>query len=90
MRISSEQWIQLFKKLHSNIDDLNPEQEHFKRKFKNEEPEIVTKFELFDHSFIEKEVSGVLKKLRNNKSAADDRVRNEMIKFFNVSICLNH
>ena len=47
---------------------------------------MVTKFELLDDPFTEKEVNKVLKKLKNNKSAADDRIRNEMIKFCTVPI----
>ena len=49
-------WIQHFKKLHSNIVSFNSEQEKLKQKLKNEETDMVTKFELLDHPFTEKEV----------------------------------
>ena len=53
-----------------------------KLKFKNGETDMVTMFELLDHPFTEKEVNEIFKKLKKKKkSAADDRIRNEMIKF---------
>ena len=72
MRVSSDIWIQHFKKLHSNIANFNSEQEKLKQKFKKEETDIVTKIELLDHLFTEKEVNEVLKKLKNYKLAADE------------------
>ena len=49
MRILSEIWIQHFSKFHSNIVNFNSEQEKLKEKFKNEETDMVTKFELLDN-----------------------------------------
>ena len=44
-----------------------------KLKFKNGETDMVTKFELLDHPFTEKEVNEIFKKLKKNKQISSRR-----------------
>ena len=83
--IKPEKWIHHFKKLHSDIEELNLEQKVLCQKLNVSETEMKPYFKCLDQPFSEKE-SDILKRLKNNKSAADDRMRNEMIKYCTIPL----
>ena len=70
MRILSEIWIQHFSKFHSNIVNFNSEQEKLKQKFKNEETDIVTKFELLDNPIYWKRSKWGFEKLKKQQMSS--------------------
>lgn len=79
--ISPKEWVNHFEKLHSDVTDMSSEQNRVLQNFEMNETVMKDKSKCLDQPFTEKEMSETLKKLKNNKSAGDDRIRNEMIKY---------
>lgn len=76
--ISEEQWLSHFQTLHSDIP-VQYKNNNILDKLKNKE-EIKGSLNFLDDNITEKEITPMIKKLKNNKSSGQDQIRNEMIK----------
>ena len=76
--ISEEQWLSHFQTLHSK-HSLN-ESQHNVIKTLNIEELNKNQYANLDHPISDSEIRNAAKKLKKNKSAYSDRIKNEMIK----------
>ena len=77
--VTEENWMSHFQSLHSN-EPLNPHQEMITNQLQNLEQELTPQTQALDYLINETEIRIAVKKLKNNKSAFSDKIKNEMIK----------
>ena len=76
--ISEEQWLTHFEKLHSK-QNLTPAQNHVLQELETEEQKTSENY-ILNRPISEIEIRDAAKKLKRNKSAYSDRIKNEMIR----------
>ena len=77
--IAEENWMNYFQGLHSNNHLLTTGQQNVVNELRTRE-DILMQSRPLDYFITEAEISKAARKLKNNKSAYSDKIRNEMIK----------
>ena len=77
--IAEENWLNYFQCLYSNNHLLTTGQQNVVNELRTRE-DILMQSRPLDYFITEAEISKAARKLKNNKSAYSDKIRNEMIK----------
>jgi hypothetical protein len=76
--VTTNSWLTHFESLHAKHTMLGTEQQHTLNQLEKLEEKIANKY--VDEAISENEIINAARKLKNNKSAYSDKIRNEMLK----------